>query len=174
MFQQVVTTLFVLMEQNYDYWKDIKGSSPVPILGEDTGTKPEAFDVSMDNLVEYFKTGLNHFGALWENIIEKDNFKELKKMGSLSAENFTFPTDLWCRILYDIAVTFRNWKRNRVKLVNMMTPLYFARIAGFITETKDMTNGEAEKVVEEQAEMFENSKDYLLQRWSEKGKEEIS
>jgi hypothetical protein len=95
-------------------------------------------------------------------------------MGSLSAENFIFPTDLWCRILYDIAVTFRNWKRNRVKLVNMMTPLYFARIAGFITETKDMTNGEAEKVVEEQAEMFENSKDYLLQRWSEKGKEEIS
>ncbi len=62
----------------------------------------------------------------------------------------------------------------KAKLVNMMTPLYFARIAGFITETKDMTNGEAEKVVEEQAEMFENSKDYLLQRWSEKGKEEIS
>jgi hypothetical protein len=56
----------------------------------------------------------------------------------------------------------------------MMTPLYFARIAGFVTETKDMTNGEAEKVVEKQAEVFENSKDYLLQRWSEKGKEEIS
>jgi hypothetical protein len=174
MFQQVVTTLFVLMEQNYDYWKDIKGSSPVPILGEETGTKPEAFDINLDNLVEYFKTGLNHFGALWENIIEKDNFKELKEIGSLNTDNFRFPTDLWCRILYDIAVTFRNWKRNRVKLINMMTPLYFARIAGFVTETKDMTNEAAEQVVEKQAEMFENSKDYLLQKWSEKGEEETN
>jgi hypothetical protein len=54
----------------------------------------------------------------------------------------------------------------------MMTPLYFARIAGFVTETKDMTNEEAEQVVEKQAEVFEESKGYLLQRWSEKGEEE--
>lgn len=54
----------------------------------------------------------------------------------------------------------------------MMTPLYFARIAGFVTKTKDMTNEEAEEIVEEQAEKFESAKEYLLQRWSEKGKEE--
>jgi hypothetical protein len=34
-----------------------------------------------------------------------------------------------------------------------------------------MTNEEAEQVVEEQAEKFENAKDYLLQRWSEDGEE---
>lgn len=53
-----------------------------------------------------------------------------------------------------------------------MTPLYFARIAGFVNRTKDMTNEEAEQVVEKQAEMFEENKDYLLKRWSEKGEEE--
>jgi hypothetical protein len=74
--------------------------------------------------------------------------------------------------LYDIAITFHNWKRNRVKLINMMTPLYFARIAGFVNKTRDMTNEAAEQVVEEQAEKFENTKDYLLQRWSENGEEE--
>ena len=172
MFHQVVTTLFVLMEQNYDYWKDVKGSRSVPIIGEVLGEKPEGFDISLDNLVEYFKTGFNHFGALWENIMEKENFKSIKEIAASGVDDFSFPTELWCRVLYDIAVTFRNWKRNRVKLVNMTTPLYFARIAGFVNKTKDMTNEEAERVVENQAETFENNKGYLLQKWAEKGKEE--
>ena len=71
-------------------------------------------------------------------------------------------------------MTFRNWKRNRVKLINMTTPLYFARIAGFVNKTKDMTNEEAERVVEDHAETFENNKDYLLRKWAEEGKKEIN
>jgi len=46
-----------------------------------------------------------------------------------------------------------------------MTPLYFARVAPFVNNTRDMTNEEAEGVVEEQAIIFENTKDYLIQRW---------
>jgi len=172
MFQQVVTTLFVLMEQNHGYWKDIRGSESVPILGEVTGTEPEVFDINMENLVEYFKTGFNHFGVLWKEILEKENFEKLKEISAYNVGNFMFPTESWCKILYYIAVTFHNWKRNRVKLINMMTPIYFARIAGFVNMTKDMTKEEAEQVVEEQAEKFEDTKDYLLQRWVEDGKEE--
>lgn len=174
MFQQVVTTLFVLMEQNYDFWKDVKGSSPVPILGEILGAKPEVFDISLENLVEYFKTGFNHFGALWENILEKENYESIREIAASSVDDFSFPTELWCKVLYDIAVTFRNWRRNRVKLVNMTTPLYFARIAGFVNKTRNMTNEEAEEVVEEQAEKFEGAKDYLLRKWEEEKKEEIN
>ena len=56
----------------------------------------------------------------------------------------------------------------------MTTPLYFARIAGFVNKTKDMTNEEAERVVEDHAETFENNKDYLLRKWAEEGKKEIN
>lgn len=52
-----------------------------------------------------------------------------------------------------------------------MTPLYFARIATFVSMTKDLSNEEAEQVVEEQAEKFESSRDYLLQRWDKVGEE---
>lgn len=58
--------------------------------------------------------------------------------------------------------------------MNMTTPLYFARIAGFVNKTKNMTNEEAEEVVEEQAEKFEGAKDYLLRKWEEEKKEEIN
>ena len=48
-----------------------------------------------------------------------------------------------------------------------MTPLYFARVASFVNRTRDMNNAQAEEVVEEQAEVFENLKPYLIQRWDE-------
>jgi len=46
-----------------------------------------------------------------------------------------------------------------------MTPLYFARIASFVLATWDKNNGEAEAVVENQAMLFEQMKDYLIERW---------
>jgi hypothetical protein len=53
-------------------------------------------------------------------------------------------------------------------MIDLMTPLYFARVASFVNRTLDMSNIEAEKVVEQQAEVFENMKDYLIKRWDEK------
>ena len=49
-----------------------------------------------------------------------------------------------------------------------MTPLYFARVASFVNQLIEMSNSEAEKLVEEQAETFENQKDYLLKKWNDK------
>ncbi len=147
--QPAVTTLFVLMEQNYNFWKDVKGSKPVPIPGEVLSEKPEVFDISQENLVEYFKTGYNHFGALWENILETENYERIGEIAAYSIDDSSFPKDLWCRTLYDIAVTFRNWRRN-------------------------ITNEEAEQVVENQAERFESTKDYLLRKGEEEEKGEIN
>jgi hypothetical protein len=49
-----------------------------------------------------------------------------------------------------------------------MRPLYYARVASFINRTKDMTTQEAEKLIEEQAQTFEDLKPYLLKNWNEK------
>lgn len=67
--------------------------------------------------------------------------------------------------MYDLAAAFHYWKGNRQLLVSMMTPIYFARVASFVNRTRNMSNQEAEAVVEEQAEIFERNKDYLIERW---------
>jgi len=69
------------------------------------------------------------------------------------------------RILYDLATAYHHWKGNREILVGLMTPLYFARIASFVNRTREMDAAEAEGVVEEQALLFEQMKDYLIERW---------
>ena len=45
-------------------------------------------------------------------------------------------------------------------MVSLMTPLYFARVASFVNRTKDMTNEQAEVILEEQAKVFEEQIDY--------------
>jgi len=42
------------------------------------------------------------------------------------------------------------WTVNRSKLVDMMTPLYYARVASFVRQSRDMSSREAEELVEEQ------------------------
>jgi hypothetical protein len=63
------------------------------------------------------------------------------------------------------------WSVNRNKLLDLMTPLYFARVASFVKESWDMTSEEAEALVEEQAMKFEDQKEYLLNLWEGKSAE---
>jgi hypothetical protein len=75
------------------------------------------------------------------------------------------PEETWVMVLYETAATFHRWKDNRTQLVNLVTPLYLGRVASFINQTKKMNSVEAEDVVEEQAQVFEDHKDYLVEVW---------
>ena len=89
----------------------------------------------------------------------------------MDAKKFVFPTDSWVRILYELAATFHAWKVNRLKLIELVTPLYYARVASFVKQTLKMSSQEAEQLVEDQAVKFEKHKDYLIEVWDKKAKE---
>ena len=46
-----------------------------------------------------------------------------------------------------------------------LTPLYFGRTAGFISDTLELTTEQAERAIEAQAVEFEQLKPYLVTRW---------
>ena len=52
-------------------------------------------------------------------------------------------------------------------MIEVLSPLYFARVASFIHRTRELCNAEAEVVVEEQARVFELRKPYLLSMWND-------
>jgi len=80
------------------------------------------------------------------------------------------PVSTWVQVLYETAATFHHWTHNRTELVNLVTPLYLGRVASFINQTKNMSSSQAEEVVDEQAQIFEDYKDYLIKVWEEKRK----
>jgi len=165
MFQQVVATMMKLMDENAVYWMKIQGSKKVPTLGKAHPNQPEGFEVDHSALVHRFKLGYQQFRSVWKGFLAEDTYKELQSVARLSVKNFCFSDDLWCRVLSDYAVTFHSWEANRRVLTMLMVPLYYGRIASFINETKDMSNKEAEQVIERTAETFERNKPYLVKRW---------
>jgi 3-dehydroquinate dehydratase len=92
----------------------------------------------------------------------------IKDLSKKKGGQFILHTETWAKILYDLAAAYHHWQGSREILVSLMTPLYFARVASFVNQTINMSNSEAEKLVEEQADIFEKQKDYLIQRWDEK------
>lgn len=165
MFQQVVTTLFSLMEQNQEYWKNVKGSQPVPTVGPEVNVEPKPFEISTEKLINDFKVGFTHYKEFWEKVLSEENFKAFLELTKKNEDKFILPVEVWVKSLYDIAATYHHWEADRKLLVQLMTPLYFARIASFVNETRDSSNDEAEQKVEEQAKMFEELKPYLIEKW---------
>ncbi len=167
MFRQVVSTLLDMMNQNADIWQKVKDSVPVPIIGPELHIEPQPFSINVKKLVEDFRIGYDNYNELWRKIVTPENFKIIEGLIEKKEDDFFFPVEIWAKILYDLSAAYHHWKNNRQLLVSLMTPLYYARIASFVNRTRNMSSKEAEAIVEEQAQIFEEMKPYLVERWKE-------
>ena len=165
MFREVVHTLIVLMEQNEAAWKLVRGSRAVPLFGLQELGEPNSIGVDLGRLVHEYKTGFRQFKGLYKDIFCPECYEELRKCSKKAKTKFIMPVKTWVMVLYETAATFHRWKDNRTQLVNLVTPLYLGRVASFINQTRKMNSVEAEEVVEEQAQVFEDYKDYLVEIW---------
>ncbi|MGB4109700.1 MAG: glycosyltransferase family 2 protein [Desulfomonilia bacterium] len=168
MFRQVTWTLFNLMETYEDYWKGVQHSAPVETFGMEGYAEPEPVNVDLEALVEKFRAGFRHFGVLWKEIFSDDCSHEIEKTARMRSDEFALSIETWVKILYELAATFHAWKSNRYKLVELVEPLYYGRVASFVNQSRRMSSQEAEDLVEEQAGRFEDNKDYLISIWDHK------
>jgi hypothetical protein len=164
MFRQVVGTLFGMMPRYESVWRSVRGSEPIPLLGVPSAVEPPPVVPSLERLQGNFVAGYEHFSPLWREILSAESFDSLSRLAALRHPEARFEPNLWARIVYDFAYSYLRWSRDRYKLVEIMTPIYYGRIASFIVETAAMTTDEAGGVVERQAEVFEEEKSYLLER----------
>lgn len=141
------------------------GAQPVETFGEPIPGEPDPVEVDFPRLLTSFRNGLDDLGALWREIFCGDCFEALAAAASMPDDKFRLPADTWVRVLYELAATYHQWAANRRRLVDIMTPLYYGRVASFINETRDMDSVKAEQVVEQQAEFFVEAKDFLVQVW---------
>ncbi len=166
MYREVVGTLYGLMEEHENFWKKIKSSKEVPVLGEFVGMEPEPFEVDIEELIEYFKIGYNNFAGVWKVILEKDDFEEIKRLFMVEKyEEFFMPLDTWIRIVYRYAYNFHITPRQKFKLLNTMIPLYNAKVASIVNKLEDASDNEAEVFYQNQAKRFQEMKPYLLKIW---------
>jgi len=168
MLRQVVGTMFGLMEKYKDKWAGIEGSSPVPTVGAAIEQEPDPVQVTLSTLVSKFKEGVANKKSLWEQFLSKDVISELETLARLDESSFEFAPLLWVRTVYEFAVAYNSGSHVPDEVIDLLTPLYFGRTAGFVRETEKMDSAEAEGILEKLAELFEKEKPYLASLWSKK------
>ena len=82
-----------------------------------------------------------------------------------AVSTFTFPDDLWARVIYDLVLAARRAQTPVETLVAALVPIYFGRVASFVIENRNVSTDQAEERVERQAREFELLKPYLVDRW---------
>ena len=170
MFREVVGTIFSMMKNFDAFWSKVKYSRPTAIYGFGLGETemPPEVQVDTKNLMNKFQDGFKEDSLVWEKILTPDVFKKLKEIRNMKESEFAFPTDLWARILFDTAISFRDAVVERDVMMDSLIPLYFGRTLSFVKKTKRMAIKQAEEAIEEDCMTFEMAKPYLLRRWYEK------
>ena len=164
MFTQVVGTLLTLAKKNVDVWRPVTGSRDVPVIGEIAPVEPEAVNASVRVLVEKFRAGASDQDQAWAEILSADTRDVARKAaetGNASAIGGRF----WAKAVYEIVAAAKT-REDTETLARALLPLYFGRVAALIGEMQGLDQAGAERVVEQQALAFEQTKPYLLERWA--------
>ena len=98
-------------------------------------------------------------------MLTEDVFKKLCEIRDLKEKEFNFPTELWARLLFDVAVSYKEQVVEQDLLMDSLIPLYFGKTLSFVRKTRRMSIKEAEETIEQDCMVFEITKPYLLMRW---------
>ncbi len=167
MFRQVVGTLFRLAGHYEERWLRVKGSHQIPEYGFERVVAPEPIKVSQEKLVDNFENARLAQANVWGEMLTAEQLDRVMSLTWDEPAQIHFAAELWIRCLYDTLVAYNRPGAEPERILAALTPLYFARTAGFITETAEMSTDQAEKVIDEQARQFEELKPYLVSRWRE-------
>ena len=163
MLTQVVSALFMLMEEYSERWKVVKSTDPVPLFGFEFSVGLEPINVNIDRMIGMFELGVKELSDLLNEILSLDIMKELVE--TASSDHFVFTDDLWARIIYDYALACHRKVMSVEHILKTLTPLYLGKVASLIQDMADSNAYEVEKRLEDLCTAFEKLKPYLIERW---------
>jgi glycosyltransferase involved in cell wall biosynthesis len=165
MFTQVVSSVYSLMVEYQNLWKGVKESQPIPTFGFHYEVGLEPISVNVARMIGNFRLGVKDLIEIWEKVMPTETARWLGSIGRLSNGAFSFPQDLWVRIIYDFAIAYHKRTIHREHLLKSMIPLYLGRVASFVKENQDSSAREVEEKIESLCRVFEEMKPYLIERW---------
>ena len=168
MLVQVLGTVFRLMETHADSWQSIEGSQPVAMVGfrYDVGLDP--IRVNPQRMIDHFRRGVRDLESIWRTMFTSADLDQLKEAAARADGEFAIGDRLWARLVYALAAACHHRVPERDALVRATLPLYMGRVASFVIEMADADAGQVETRLDQLCAIFEQEKDYLRRRWTEK------
>jgi glucosylglycerate synthase len=173
MFRQVVGSLFALAGRYAEHWMAVDSIEPVPSFGFRSASSTEEIKVNPDRLRWRFVDGYVTYQDVWRQVLAPDNLEgviEAIHQAGERPEGFRLPVQLWARICYDYLLAYNAQVVDPDLLIDSLIPLYFARTATFVDESRGDTAEAAEERIESYAEVFRQTKPYLVRRFHSSGR----
>jgi hypothetical protein len=165
-FRQAVGTLLRLVHLRQAVWQTMPAIQQLPSFPGPHAPPPEPVPKrDVTPLIDELMVGWTEHRAFWQRILTPMNLMNIEALAAQPAESFSFPPDLWARVIFDFAVVYNKGERDPDRIVDSLLPLYQARLAGFWHDVAGLTPIGREGTVAAQAVEFEAARDYLLGRW---------
>jgi glycosyltransferase involved in cell wall biosynthesis len=163
MLTQVISALFMLMEEYAEKWKTVKSTSPVPLFGFQFSVGLEPVNINVERMIRMFKLGVKELKDLLKEILSDESFAALQEM--LKGDTFTFSDELWAQVVYDYALAYHKKVMSGEHILKTLTPLYLGKVASLVMEMAYSNAQEVEARLESLCLAFEKLKTYLIERW---------
>jgi hypothetical protein len=151
------------MERHGDLWVEVRGSEPIPAVGEAMPPGVEAVAIDIERMQEAFRQGARDLTSIWELVLAPDTLAEVLALAG--GGPLRFSDDLWARVVYDFALGHHYSVVHRDHLLRSLTPLYLGRTAAFVLATRAAGAAATESRLDEVAMAFERQKAYLVEHW---------
>lgn len=162
---QSVGCIFHMMERYQTRWESVKGSTAVPIVGEQPGLTDSLGALHVERMIHGFRQGLRDLVPIWQIVLAPDTFQRILELGIDDGHSFRFPSGLWVQVVYDLALAFHDRVLHREHLLKSLTPLYLGYTASLILATRALPVKGVEVELERLAGEYEHMKPYLIERW---------
>jgi hypothetical protein len=159
------------METHAPLWQRVRGSQPVnpggvaAVAGAALAAAGEAGGIDTASMLNSFVLGARSLQDVWGLILPPVTLLDLKRLSRMDAASFRMPDELWVRVVYDFALSYRLRTINRTHLLGSLTPLYLGWVASYINQAKADATFDRGVYAERLARAFEDGKPYLVRRW---------
>jgi hypothetical protein len=156
------------MSEYEKVWLAVRGSAPVDLYGFPHDVAVDPVEVNVDRMLAMFRAGCLDLAEVWSLALQPETLqavRSLQRTASGGGDLFRIEDELWMKIIFDFARAHRRRRLERSHLLRSLTPLYLARVASFVLETKEMFAGEVEERIEALCVTAERLKPYLESRW---------
>jgi glucosylglycerate synthase len=165
MLAQTLGAVFAVMHHHQDLWLEVRGSEPLPELGERVLPAVDPVDVDVASMIGGFHRGLRDLVPIWEHTLAPDTLGDVLSLEVVDVAEFRFPDDLWARVVYDFALGYHYDVVYRDHLLRSLVPLYLGRTAAFVRQTQGRSAEATDAMLEDVGAAFERQKPYLTDRW---------
>ncbi len=168
MFRQVMNTMFTAIETYEVEWKTIRGFSETEMVGEVKNPEtPEPINVSLSETMAAYKTSYPLFGNCYKSFLDAEIVSVFEKLkDAQTSAPVTLSSEVWAKTVYSFIAQFHKTSLDeRENLINALRVLWIGRVGSFLKETWSETREEAEARVLEEAKVFREQKDFLIDKY---------